>query len=150
MSYRLPRGTRVKVTNGVDEGNRGTVVGTLPDGTHRVWLDDEGDSYLFNRNELDVHTPPLSRRIIDRDELMDLKYTLGVGHDWHEPDEQGVTVEVHGKSFDNAGFWDDDHAGRGSDGKDIEELHVVIFQNGDQVATVNLATLFAWATGYDQ
>lgn len=150
MSVKLPRGTRVDVTSGDYEGGRGTVVGFLPDGTHRVWLDEEDETHPFDRDELQVHVTPESQRIMDRNDLLDLRNRLDVRYDWHEPVNQDVTVEIRGKHFDNAGFWDDDHAGRGSDGKDYEELHVAILQDGDQVATVNLATLFAWATGYDQ
>lgn len=38
-------------------------------------------------------------------ELQKLAKDLGVGHDWHEPDNQGVNVFGFGSHFDNAGFW---------------------------------------------
>lgn len=86
------------------------------------------------------------KRITERSELIDLANELGVRPDWHEPDEQIVTVETAGVSFDNAGFWPDD-ASRpyGS----ILEHHVTILKDGKPVGVVNLATLFAWATGLD-
>lgn len=144
----MRRGTRVKVTSGVSAGQRGTVVEPLADNRFLVYLDEESERYVFKRSELEVHVEPPSVRIMDHAELLELAASLGVRPDWHEPDESGVTVEIRGKEFDNAGFWDDDHRGNGSAGKDHEELHVAILKDGDQVATVNLATLFAFATGY--
>jgi hypothetical protein len=82
-------------------------------------------------------------RITEKSELLALANELGMRPDWHEPDEQDVTVEVHGVSFDNAGFWPD------RDGLEpsILEHHVILKKDGETVAAVNLATLFAWATG---
>lgn len=79
------------------------------------------------------------RAIVTKKELIKLAKELEVRHDWHEPDEQGVTVVVRGKSFDNAcggwtGEWDD-------------EKYVEIRQGGKVKAVINLATLFAFATG---
>ncbi len=56
----------------------------------------------------------------------------GVRHDWHEPDEVGLTATVVGKSFDNAGCGD--------------EKHVVLKMDGWEIGRVNLATLCAIAT----
>jgi hypothetical protein len=87
------------------------------------------------------------KRITSKTELEALAQKLGVRPDWHEPDEQEVTAEVRGVSFDNAGTW-----GPGFDPStypNIEEMHVVLTQDGENVACVNLATLFAWATGYE-
>jgi len=82
-----------------------------------------------------------------QDELVELAERLGVRSDWHEPDEQAVTATAHGVSFDNAGFWGEPF--RSSyDGKEFTELYVTLSQDGEEVAAVNLATLFAWATGY--
>lgn len=72
---------------------------------------------------------------------------LGVRPDWHEPDEQQVTAVVKGESFDNAGFWGSYQDIR----RDIthgpaEEMFVQLRQNGETVAEINLATLFAIAT----
>jgi hypothetical protein len=83
-------------------------------------------------------------KITTRAQLQDLAVRLGVRGDWHEPDEQGLTVKVKGKSFDNAGFWPQ---GEGRDlPPSIVEHHVIIRQNGEDIAAVNLATLFAWAS----
>jgi hypothetical protein len=74
--------------------------------------------------------------IFTRKELIALKKDLGVRADWHEPGEQGVTVVPKGTVFDNAGF-------------SPPERSVILKQYGKPVAEVNLAILFAWATGYD-
>lgn len=67
-------------------------------------------------------------------ELMNVKKTLGVNDNWHEPDEQNVTVSIKGKTFDNASV----------DG----EIIVTLYKDKKPVADMNLATLFAYATGY--
>ena len=72
--------------------------------------------------------------------LRRLAADLKVRHDWHEPDEQDLTARVEGVTFDNAGFWPASEAGLAA-----PELHVVLTQDGHDVACVNLATLFAWA-----
>lgn len=81
-------------------------------------------------------------RVSTLNELEEWARSLGVRSDWHEPDEQGLTAEVRGRLFDNAGFWFTD----GVAGKDFEELHVVVSQDGVEKFAVNLATLFSWAT----
>lgn len=149
MSDKLELGTRVRVTDSNHDGDKGTVVACQGVDTYLVYVDDTNTPTSFFRSEIEVYVKPVSQRIIDRDALVALQKTLNIGADWHEPDDE-ITVEVRGKSFDNAGFWDDDHAGRGSAGKDHEELHVAIFRDGDQIATVNLATLFSWATGWNE
>lgn len=68
--------------------------------------------------------------------LKEVAKELGVRHDWHEPDEQGVEAEVTGCQFDNAC----------ADGGGIE-LMVVFTKDGKPVAQVNLATLCAFACG---
>lgn len=97
--------------------------------------------------------------ISTRAELVALARELGVRADWHEPDEQKITVVINGThmQFDNATragqrFGEDDsHA----------ELHATIhrihwddeyhtWRLGRAIAHVNLAMLFAWATGYDE
>lgn len=89
------------------------------------------------------------RKINTRAELIELARELGMRQDWHEPDEQNVTAYVTGRelSFDNA-----------MGGGDERELHVVLCEHvvengvarrGRDIAVVNLATLFAWATGYE-
>ena len=88
------------------------------------------------------------KRITRRWELKELANELGVRPNWHEPDEQEVTASTHGVSFDNAGFWGQEY--RSSfDGAEYTEQYVILHKDGEPVAAVNLATLFAWATGYD-
>jgi len=147
MSEQLKLGTRVKITRGPSEGSKGTVVKVLEDGSYRVYLDVEDDTFSFFRSELEVFVQPDVKMIHRRFELEELRARLGLRNDWHEPDEREITVEVRGRSFDNAGFWgiqNEDLAG-----KNHEELHVVLRQDGEPVAMVNLATLFAFATGYE-
>ena len=84
--------------------------------------------------------------INSRAQLLKLKDELGVRNDWHEPDEQGVDARVYGQSFDNAGFWGPSLAPYQSH----TEQHVVLYKGGRPVAAVNLATLFAWATGLQE
>lgn len=82
-------------------------------------------------------------RITKKSQLEGLALMLGMRADWHEPDEQDVTVEVKGSSFDNAGFWPEDEAADFS--PSTLEYHVIIKHDDTPVATVNLATLFSWA-----
>ena len=82
--------------------------------------------------------------ITSKDQLKELASQLGVRDSWHEPDEQGVDVTVHGNSFDNAGFWPERAWGGHL------EKHVVIKQDGQPVAAVNLASLFAYATDFEE
>jgi hypothetical protein len=145
----LRLGTRIRVndTNRLESlhGLKGTIVATQPGGSYLAWIDEEAEVFDFNRGEIDVHVEPTVVRIRSRERLLELKAQLDVRDDWHEPSERLVTAEVRGKCFDNAGTW-----GR-SDlrGKSHEEVHVVLRQDGDEVAIVNLATLFAFATGYE-
>jgi len=67
-------------------------------------------------------------------EIQALARKLKVRHDWHEPDEQNLTVEMVDGSFDNAMC-------------DETEAHVVIKQGGKEIAKVNVALLLAWACG---
>lgn len=100
-------------------------------------------------------------RITERHQLVSLARRLGVGGDWHENDQADVGAEVHGLSFDNAGFWPLNEV-RYSDGAcelvqagipeptdtpGHAEIYVSLTKNHEIVAQVNLATLFAWATG---
>jgi hypothetical protein len=86
-------------------------------------------------------------QIIDtREDLIAFAQKYGLRDSWHEPDEQGVDAVVKGSVFDNAGFWPWPEAatwGR------TQEKHVVLKVNGKPVAAVNLATLFAFATGWE-
>ena len=89
-----------------------------------------------------TEVPPGPERITDRVRLARVADELGVRMDWHEPDEQDLTDEVRGESFDNAGTWGEE----GTAGKDYEELHVIVSKDGQPRFTVNIATLLAWAT----
>jgi hypothetical protein len=99
------------------------------------------------------------KRITTRAELVELARELKVRPDWHEPGEENLTAQVHGTSFDNAmpaGEW----YGAGADGVPSAELHVILYRVPSwsdsygsylqPLAIVNLATLFAWATGLDR
>jgi hypothetical protein len=94
------------------------------------------------------------KRIQTREELIALKKELGVRPDWHEPDEREVSAQVSGQIFDNAGFWGTaEIKQRRADGDPDDryalEKWVTIYQGGKPVADVNLATLFAFATGFE-
>lgn len=89
-------------------------------------------------------------QVTTRAGLLAVMRDLGVGPDWHEPDQVGVSAQVYGERFDNSGFW----GGEVPDGAmgyapSSVELHVTLSKGGNPVAEVNLATLFAWATGYE-
>ena len=83
-----------------------------------------------------------------RQELVDLARELGVRPDWYEPDEQGLEARVKGTYFDNAGFWGRAYVPRHRDM--ATELYVTLVHEGQPVAEVNLATLFAFACGYEE
>jgi len=97
------------------------------------------------------------RRINKRDDLVALANELGVRPDWHEPDEQEVTAAVRGTSFDNCGNWGSAEVRRIGDlrrrghraGVTSMEIFITLYKDGEPVGEVNLATLFAFATGYE-
>lgn len=144
MSDKFNLGDRVKFEV-ADESLRGTVVKDRGDGSYLVFVDGWGTTSIIYRSELESFVQSEAVRINTREQLEELAEHLGVRENWHEPDENDVTAEVRGSSFDNAGFWGREDLA----GKDREELHVVLFRNGDEVAMVNLATLFAFATGWE-
>jgi hypothetical protein len=80
--------------------------------------------------------------IRDQAQLHELARRLNLRSDWHEPDEHGVTAAVHGEKFDNAGFWGENARGLPPH---AWEMWVRLYVNGEAVADVSLATLFAWA-----
>lgn len=112
------------------------------------------------------------RRITERHELVELARELGVRYDWHEPDEQGITARFDGTDgdFDNAGFWpmdvsrvaipggllgyDRDRHGAPRRGEMaiilsrevVDENTPWVSRRGRDIAAVNVATLFAWAS----
>jgi hypothetical protein len=100
------------------------------------------------------------RRITTRSEFVNFSKDMGVRPDWHEPDEQELTARVEGTplAFDNAGFWPYTVGYLGA-GPPKAELHVIFSRmeiddhgaarRGPDLACVNLATLCAWATGYE-
>jgi hypothetical protein len=97
------------------------------------------------------------QRITTRDDLVALANKLGMRADWHEPDEKDVTAAVTGASFDNAGSWGaaelerrkaERRQGHMAGLTDLE-LWVTIYRDGEPVAEVNLATLFAFAAGFE-
>jgi hypothetical protein len=95
------------------------------------------------------------KRINTRAALVELARELKMRPDWHEPDERDVTAKVRGGSFDNAGSWGEGDflAWIGMYGlrraEESLELWVTLYQDGQPVAEINLATLFAWATGFE-
>lgn len=90
------------------------------------------------------------KRINTRAELVQLAGELGVRPDWHEPDEQDVSVRIEGEQFDNAGSWPEAEARRYSGDRDWKgEFCVVLVKDGQDVAVVNLASLFSMATDPD-
>jgi hypothetical protein len=94
------------------------------------------------------------KRIETRDELIALANQLGMRPDWDEPAERGVTAAVFGTELDNTGFWG---SAASFDGQSLPpeldadgmEIWVVLHHDGKPAAEVCLATLFAFATGFD-
>lgn len=80
--------------------------------------------------------------ISNRKDMQHLANKLGVSG-WHEPDQQNVTVRFDGDHLDNAGHWP---GGFGDRNSRVIEFYVVIEQDGEDVAAVNLATLLAMAS----
>jgi hypothetical protein len=101
------------------------------------------------------------RRITTRSEFVNFSRDMGVRPDWHEPDEQELTARVEGRplDFDNAGFWPASESYHAGEFDQHTELHVIFSRKetdeqgaarrGPDLACVNLATLCAWATGYE-
>lgn len=107
------------------------------------------------------------KQIHKRSELQALAQELGVGRDWHEPDNQSVDAFTFGGHFDNAGFWGLQflstrefearsrlYDAGGNTGEWVMgeperfvEMFVVLYREGKAVAEINLATLFAFACG---
>jgi len=88
--------------------------------------------------------PPI--QIHTQEDLTYFAEVVGTRYDWHEPDEQDLTAAHYGTSFDNAGFWGDAEFMYSN----IHEQHVVLSISNFPVVSVNLATLFAWATKEDK
>jgi hypothetical protein len=95
------------------------------------------------------------KQIRTQDDLVALSNELRMRRDWHEPDERGVSARVTGSEFDNAGTWGAaeiearrQRRAAGTGGFGVLELFVTLYHEGEPVAEVNLATLFAFATGW--
>lgn len=90
-------------------------------------------------------------RISNRRELAAIAKGLGVRPDWHEPDEQKVSVRIEGENFDNAGHWPESDVRYGREpGADWRgEFCVVLQKSGQDIAVVNLASLFSMACDPD-
>jgi len=69
--------------------------------------------------------------INSKTELQELAKQLGVRPEWHETDEQDLTIIITGTEFDNASV--------------ENEICISIAQNGKVVEVINLATLLAIA-----
>lgn len=89
----------------------------------------------------DKHEKYRPIRIDKREDLAFFANEVGTRLDWHEPGEQNLTAMVYGTGFDNAGSW-----GEATYEYFTNEMHVVLYVQHYPVASVNLATLFAWAT----
>lgn len=81
-------------------------------------------------------------RIRTQEQLQSLAERLGVTLEWHEPDNQGVTVRLEGQSFDNAGTW----PAQPGLNPEATEMYLVISQKGRDMAMVNLANLLSWGS----
>lgn len=80
--------------------------------------------------------------IMTQKELAELAEELGVRHDWHEPDEQDLTLTFGGTHFDNACPWSAVERSQ-----EYAEQHVIINHAGKPVAVINMAMLLSWASG---
>jgi|ERR1041385_3489872 hypothetical protein len=111
------------------------------------------------------------KRINTRQELVQLAREVGVQPDWHEPDNQSLDAVAFGGNFDNAGFWGLRHLSERELAQrcrlsnesdttdsaiiDIDEAHlftemfIVLYRDNRAIAEINLATLFAFACGYE-
>ena len=146
MSEKIVVGSRVRINDSAPsqhDGEKGTVVYVSPTG-YMVCLDNGLRVESFRLGEVDLFVQPEVRRINTRSDLNVFQSIHGLPHDWHELGELGITAEVRGINFDNAGYRGGDAAGA-----EYEELHLVLKHDGEPVAFVNLATLCAWATGLD-
>lgn len=86
------------------------------------------------------------RIIENRSDLVELRDELGLRCDWHEPDENDITAVVKGTYFDNA--YGSSGLGYHDNPSVPMEKTVYLKKDGKVIAQVNLATLFAFATGY--
>lgn len=97
------------------------------------------------------------KKIMTRQELVDLAAELKVRDDWHEPDEQGITAAVFGDNFDNAmgpgyfyGTPPDEHCELTVELRRFEYDDHGQPVEGEPIAQINLATLLSWASQTNQ
>lgn len=114
--------TEQRITDAAEESTMTTTTTTYPSSLPRPEVPGEPGVYL----------------ITNRRQLEQLRQQLGCRPDWHEPDEQDVTIEFAPGEFDNAMTTPGIEAG------------VYVRHQGARVAYVNLALLFAFATGHYQ
>ena len=92
--------------------------------------------------------------ITDRRDFARLATQLRVRPSWHEPDEQGLTARVDGRTFDNAGLPDELTVTLSViDDSECDDGCEYACRNHSvtrDVARVSLATLCAWAAGYTE
>lgn len=96
-------------------------------------LTEAGMAYLTSQAEVEAINLPIDLKVLANE--------LRVRTDWHEPDEQGVSVRIRGNHLDNA------MGSRMADvGPDNQsgEFNIVIQKDGRDRAVVNLATLLSW------
>jgi hypothetical protein len=114
---------------------------TRQSGGTALWIDSNGRTECATDAEentmiIDFTTDERIAVVTSQADLEVLRQRLGLRLDWHEPGEQDVTVEYAAGEFDNALVLPGVEAG------------VYILRNGERVAYVNLALLFAFATGH--
>jgi len=84
-------------------------------------------------------------RIRTHNQLHDVAQALGVNADWHELENQDVSIRIRGNTFDNTGCWP---IGKWlHPGNPALEYYIELRRHDETVAAVNLADLFAMATG---
>jgi hypothetical protein len=88
------------------------------------------------------------KRIMNRRDLVEVAEQLGVCPDWHEPGEQDVDVRIEGENFDNCGAWPEESLKGGFTRDWKGEFCIVLTKDGEDVAVVNLASLFAMAANH--
>lgn len=93
--------------------------------------------------------------ITTREQLVEFARQHELREDWHEPDEQNVDAYVDGGKLDNAHTFPTGWDHRPGDaepwqaGALYSELTVILRCDGEPVAAVNLASLLAFAGGWD-
>lgn len=102
----------------------------------------KGRKFYENANMLIV---PDCHRIDSWGDLQMLARLLDMNSDWHEPGVRNITAEVRGTVFNNCGFWGVVNDLDPREKNEHREMSVVLKKDGDPIAEINLATLFAIA-----